>query len=608
MILPYLFPDRATGSCLSGGETHPCLRCVGLLPRLLLILSILVLIAGPVWAEPSVAIMLAGGKAGTDLGPYLEQLEDPSGAMTLADIRSPQAQARFRPNAFRSIHIGHTCSAWWFRFKLRRSASLNTPSFLEFNKPGIGDIDLYIPQAAPTGGRTGTHWILKQTGFDRSLTSRDIPFRSFILRLPDSFVESEFFYLRIQSVMSINLQVTARSAENLMKHVGWDSLGFGLIYGVLIAMIIYNLCLLVFLKDRVYFYYILYMTGMLLHILFGYGHMAAWVDIPSPIQQTLFWIAVGNTWLWGIIFSRFFLETKRHTPRLDRFIRLFIPVAIAMMLTGLCQFWRVTNLINNVTSPIGTMLGILASVLCIRKGFRPAWYYLIAWIVLLLGVTLYAMGGILVERSFLTVYTLAIGSAIEAVLLSVALAARIRVLRKQKEALERRESRLTELSLRDGLTNLYNHRYLLAKLAGEIETAQRLDSALAILMLDVDHFKLYNDSYGHPEGDKVLVRLGEIMVQCARQSDTCCRYGGEEFTVILRGADGDDARAVAERIRYMIFSEVFYPRPGVSVNVSVSIGVACSRHGENEDAFIQRADEALYRAKQTGRNRVCMAA
>jgi len=404
--------------------------------------------------------------------------------------------------------------------------------------------------------------------------------------------------------MSINMLVTIRSAAGMAERVSLDALGFGIVYGIMTAMILYNLCLVFFLRDRVYVFYIIYMASMLVYLLFGYGQLAALVAIPPALNETLFWIILGNIWVWSIAFVRVFLDTRRNTPRLDRFLQGFIVVAVVLMFSGLFHLDRVANIINNIISPAGSFIGFLAAVLCIRKGFRPAWYYLIAWTVLLAGITLYAAGGVIVERNFVTVYTIAIGSPIEAVLLSFALAERIRVLRVQKEELERNEGRLKELTLRDHLTDLYNRRYMMAQLAGEIETAHRLDSPLAILMIDVVHFKNFNDTYGHVEGDKVLIRMGRVLLQCARQSDTACRYGGEEFTVILRGADIEDGLQVAERIRQTMVRDPFSPRPTKAVFVSVSIGVTSLKADDTEEALIRRADEALYRAKAAGRNRV----
>jgi diguanylate cyclase (GGDEF)-like protein len=123
-------------------------------------------------------------------------------------------------------------------------------------------------------------------------------------------------------------------------------------------------------------------------------------------------------------------------------------------------------------------------------------------------------------------------------------------------------------------------------------------------MMDVDDFKKFNDEYGHVEGDQVLIRLARIIRKSARDTDTACRYGGEEFTVILPGAPAGLAGAVAERIRESFAQQAFTPRSGEVVTSSVSIGLAEFRGGETVEDLISRADEALYRAKRAGKNRV----
>ncbi len=123
-------------------------------------------------------------------------------------------------------------------------------------------------------------------------------------------------------------------------------------------------------------------------------------------------------------------------------------------------------------------------------------------------------------------------------------------------------------------------------------------------MLDLDHFKDYNDTYGHLEGDKVLVRFSQIIKSCLRTNDTAYRYGGEEFTVILPETGGEEAGTVAQRIRAALESERFSPVNGKEVKITISIGVTEYQSKEELSTFIQRADRAMYRSKQKGRNMV----
>jgi diguanylate cyclase (GGDEF)-like protein/PAS domain S-box-containing protein len=176
-----------------------------------------------------------------------------------------------------------------------------------------------------------------------------------------------------------------------------------------------------------------------------------------------------------------------------------------------------------------------------------------------------------------------------------------------EQALEESNARLSELAHRDGLTELYNRRFFDESLDREYRRARR-DNALEIslLMLDVDHFKQYNDLYGHQAGDECLkVVANAIGRACKRPPDTPARYGGEEFAVILPNTTFEGAAILAERMRSQI-SMLLLQQPGESERrVTVSIGVASiSPYYDTQDTLVRKADEALYRAKAFGRNRV----
>ena len=163
---------------------------------------------------------------------------------------------------------------------------------------------------------------------------------------------------------------------------------------------------------------------------------------------------------------------------------------------------------------------------------------------------------------------------------------------------------LKKLSITDGLTQLYNSRYFYAQLKGEIERCNRYGHKLSLLLLDIDKFKDYNDTYGHLEGDKILVRLGRVIKSCLRTMDTAYRYGGEEFTTILPGTDGEEAHTVAERLRTAVLAEDFTDGKHPDVRITISIGVTQYLQEEKIASLVQRADQAMYQSKQAGRNLV----
>ncbi len=166
-----------------------------------------------------------------------------------------------------------------------------------------------------------------------------------------------------------------------------------------------------------------------------------------------------------------------------------------------------------------------------------------------------------------------------------------------------------ECSAHDALTGLYNRRYFERRLREESAHARRHKRPFALILADIDHFKLVNDTYGHEDGDRVLRHVAEIFSTSLREDDIACRYGGEEFVVLLRATPGPAARVVANRLRSAVASKAIglgakdEPR---HVTLSAGVAAADERNGYNFEGIVDRADKALYRAKRGGRNRVEM--
>ena len=168
--------------------------------------------------------------------------------------------------------------------------------------------------------------------------------------------------------------------------------------------------------------------------------------------------------------------------------------------------------------------------------------------------------------------------------------------------------KLCELSLKDPLTGLSNRRYFQNVLSREIEAVARSGEPALLLMLDIDHFKRVNDSYGHPAGDVVLQVIAKTLAKCVRPMDTVARYGGEEFVIILPSCQGFYGQQVAERIRESVSALRIAVSPGNFIQVTISVGGAYAPRWVRSTAelWLERADNELYRAKSEGRNRVCI--
>ena len=173
------------------------------------------------------------------------------------------------------------------------------------------------------------------------------------------------------------------------------------------------------------------------------------------------------------------------------------------------------------------------------------------------------------------------------------------------EALRDSEKRYWELSMIDDLTQLYNSRHFYAQLKKEIERSNRYEQPLALLLMDLDKLKEFNDAYGHVEGDYVLSRLGQVIKRCLREIDSAYRYGGEEFTIILPMTTSEEAVVTAKRIQTELRKEAFSPVLGQKVYVTVSIGLAQYKPKEEIKSFVHRVDQFMYKVKKGERGKIC---
>jgi diguanylate cyclase (GGDEF)-like protein len=190
-------------------------------------------------------------------------------------------------------------------------------------------------------------------------------------------------------------------------------------------------------------------------------------------------------------------------------------------------------------------------------------------------------------------------------MIGLVVAASVSGIRKDEKLLQESERRYRELSIIDDLTQLYNSRYFYHQLRTEIDRVNRYGQPLTLLLLDLDNFKLFNDTYGHVEGDQVLFRLGQVVKRWLRQTDSAYRYGGEEFTILLPMTASEDGVVTAERIRTEFKKEIFTPASSKELHLTLSIGLAEYKTQEDMRAFVHRVDQLMYQGKKNGKDRVC---
>ena len=171
-----------------------------------------------------------------------------------------------------------------------------------------------------------------------------------------------------------------------------------------------------------------------------------------------------------------------------------------------------------------------------------------------------------------------------------------------RKDVKRAHAKMAEMSIEDELTKLHNRRYFVEALEGEFERANRYETEIALVIMDLDLFKKINDKYGHPAGDTVLSEIGRILKEHVRRNDIACRYGGEEFAAILPNVSRDNIFAVYERFREMV-SEHLFEYESNQFHITISIGIAFGNDVKSINDLLVHADRALYQAKDTGRNK-----
>jgi diguanylate cyclase (GGDEF)-like protein len=184
-----------------------------------------------------------------------------------------------------------------------------------------------------------------------------------------------------------------------------------------------------------------------------------------------------------------------------------------------------------------------------------------------------------------------------------------RALEHRRLLRESREKELyKKLATQDGLTKLNNYTFFRQYLGTEVEKAVRYGFPVSLLMIDVDDLKAYNDSQGHMEGNRALIKIGEILRGFVRKADIAARYGGDEFALILTHTDKDQGMVVAERLRRLVLQDLFKGEetlPGKKMTISTGVAT-CPSDARSPEELISRADQALYDAKSKGKNRVCV--
>ncbi len=361
------------------------------------------------------------------LGLHLEILEDKNGAWTIEDVTEPEISQQFVPSQEETPSFGFTKSAYWARFQAMDMADEPTRWLLSVDA-NLFFIDVYSPASDPG------QFKVTRTGMVLPFSAREIEHPRFLFKLPLDAGEGNPIYVRLKSESSMSFPMTVWSAEALAQDDLTQQLLNGFIYGVLLIMIGYNLILFLYLKDRSYLYYVLFLFFLLLGFVVddGFAHQYLWPGqgrINAIGGQLLFVLAI----MAALKFTISFLPTKENTPRLHTAINILI-IILALTLPILFIDISISARPILILTVITYVLVVAAGVVFWRRGYRPARYFLLAWILLLTSMTIFVISLFdFLPLGFLVEVGSQVGIVVLTLTLSLALADRISIYRQDKD-------------------------------------------------------------------------------------------------------------------------------------------------------------------------------
>jgi len=611
------------------------------------VLALVLIAPAPARADESDIALDAAHAAGSiDLARQVRILIDPERKYTVDEVRADALAERFEAPADipGDLNFGYTDAAYWLRFKVRLADDAAGGDFahwfLEVAYPSLDRVEVYVGAAREpvvAGDR--------QPFAQRPLAHRNLVFP---LALPAG--ESTTVLVRVHSEGSLTVPLALWHEAALADHDRKTYAALAMYYGALAALLLYNLLLFIAVRDRSYLDYVLFVLTMAIGQLSlnGFGNQFVW-----PAATLWGHLALpagfGMCGVFAALFTRTFLATRRNAPRFDLLLR----GAAALFAAGVAALfvlpYRYGAASISVVAPLFAFLAVACGVRCRQLRVPGAGLYIAAWSLMLIGTALLGARnhGWLPTNAF-TSYAMQIGSALEMLLLSFALAERINSLRRERahaqaetlsanrrmvealqqsehtlaqqvaqrtreleasnKRLQESEQRLRHLAHHDPLTGLANRLLLDDRIGQAITRSKRHNCRTAVLLVDLDAFKPVNDSYGHAVGDQLLSAVAGRLRGVVRAEDTVARLGGDEFVIVLEDVfEPDDVK----RVSAAVVKELARPFQVSerSVVIGATVGFALfPEDGADGETLLKFADKAMYRNKERVRQTAAPAA
>ncbi|MFW6349743.1 MAG: 7TM diverse intracellular signaling domain-containing protein [Thiohalospira sp.] len=554
----------------------------------------------------------------------------------LEGARAIHREGGFRPlegDDAGATNFGLTRDAIWLRLELTTPEDFAGRRLLEVAHASLDRVDLHL---APAGGE----WRHYRSGDHIPFSQRALPHRHHLFDLDLEPDTAYTLYLRVASEGTLTVPVTLWEAEALWQHDQVAYTALGLYYGLLIALLIYNLFLYLSLRDPLYLIYVAFIGTLAVGQagLAGLTGQFLWPDHPwlTHLSPTG---GVSLAGVFGALFVQRFLGDTPARLHLGWFMPAVIVGYAATFLAAVAGYYHAAAMVVNGLSLVFAVGALALGAAALYQRQPGARFFVLAWVALLAGVIVIALHNLgLLASNAVTANALLIGSALEMLLLSLALADRINTLQRardeaQEHALRLRQEMVEALQesertlesrvaartrdlervnqdLResqaqleyqaghDPLTGLVNRKLFAELLPRAMARADRHGRGLALLVADLDHFKPVNDRLGHAVGDAVLVEVARRLGASVRETDTVARLGGDEFVVLLEEAGEVEA---IEGVVAKLTSEVARPvalEGGGQVRVGVSVGWArYPADAADAETLFNLADRGMYHRK-----------
>ncbi|HNR88497.1 MAG TPA: 7TM diverse intracellular signaling domain-containing protein [Spirochaetota bacterium] len=387
-------------------------------------------------AHAAPAVVLTEAAREYALGPSVEYLEDRDGTIAFDDIRAGTHDERFVRNTAPVMNFGFTKSAYWMRVTVKNNHPAIQNWLLEVGYPHHDYIRFYSP--SPSG-----KYEMRTAGDRVAFNEREVRYHTFLFRLAIPRGSSMTVYLRFQTESSFQVPLTLWEPTAFAETVNRSQYGFGVYYGIMIVMLLYNLFLFIGIRERVYLIYILFIGAFILGqmSLNGFAFEYLWFAVPWWANVSVLF-SLFLSIFFSILFCRDYLNTKANVPAIDKVLLVLLGCSVLGMGMSIFAPYALGVKFVALMATVLAIPSIAAGIICMRKGVPAAKYYLIAWLALLIGVMLLGLRNLgAVPTFFLTTYSIQIGSAMQVVLLSLGLADRINTMRRerylaQQEALE----------------------------------------------------------------------------------------------------------------------------------------------------------------------------